>query len=350
MSALPQGPRIVVFGAGAVGATIGGWLTPHHPKTWLVDLPAVAQALNDKGLTLYCSDTPAQREHVKVQATGDLKSIPRPDVVLLCTKTYSLDKVCPVIKSAWGDDILVVGFQNGVDNQKVLPQYFKRTAYGIVAYNAWIDAPGVVGFQKKGPLVMGTPDNSWNAELEELADLMSRGVETVVTEELTDAAHSKMVVNLANSLTTLIGHKIRPLSDDALFQKLLTNLTAEGVGILRAAGYHEVRLGGMPSWLLMRAAAKLPRCLTKRAFDKNVKKMVMSSMAQDILQRGGKDSELESLNGYFIKLADRYGVNAPFNRAVYRLCREGFAQPGFQPLDVKEVWRQVQAQLKQSSS
>ena len=346
MSTLRKDPNIVIFGAGAVGATIGGWIAPHHSKTWFVDLPAVADGLNANGLTLYCSDTPEQRDHVSVRAAGDLKAVPRPDVVLLCTKTYSMDKVCPVIRDAWGADMLVVGFQNGVDNQAILPQYFKRAAYGIVAYNAWIDAPGVVGFQKKGPLIMGTPDNSLGAELRELAAIMGRGVETQVTSQLSDAAHSKMVVNLTNSLTTLVGHKIRPISDEGIFQKLLTNLTAEGVGIVKAAGYHEVRLGGMPSWMLMRAAARLPRCLTKRAFDKNVKKMVMSSMAQDILQRGGKDSELETLNGYFIKLADKHGVRAPFNRTVYRLCREKFAQPGFQPLDVKDVWAEVQGQLK----
>ena len=66
------GVSIVVFGAGAVGATIGGWLTPHHPGTWLVDLPAVAQALTDKWFNpLLCSDDAVSGEAAREgAATG----------------------------------------------------------------------------------------------------------------------------------------------------------------------------------------------------------------------------------------------------------------------------------------
>jgi len=73
--------------------------------------------------------------------------------------------------------------------------------------------------------------------------------------------------------------------------------------------------------------------------------MVVSSMAQDIIQRGGSDSELESINGYTLELADAHGVDAPYNRTVYELCREKFARPEFQPMDVEEVWKEVSKRL-----
>jgi ketopantoate reductase len=184
-------------------------------------------------------------------------------------------------------------------------------------------------------------------ECRDLAALLSKGVETIHTEKFLDAAYSKMVVNLTNSLTTLIAHRFRPLSDPKIFQRLLTNLTYEGTQILKAAGHKEVRIGGMPPWRLMWAAAKLPQFLTRRTFEKNVKKMVVSSMAQDILQRGGKDSELDTLNGEFLRLADRHGVRAPYNRAVYRLCTERFARAGgFEPMDVTEVYREVEREAR----
>jgi len=34
----------------------------------------------------------------------------------------------------------------------------------------------------------------------------------------------------------------------------------------------------------------------------------------------------------------------PINRAIVRLCRQHFADPNFQPLDVRAVWREVQAE------
>ncbi len=48
----------------------------------------------------------------------------------------------------------------------------------------------------------------------------------------------------------------------------------------------------------------------------------MSSMSQDIIQRGGTDSELESLTGYILRLARRNRVKAPYNEAVYELGKE----------------------------
>ena len=32
---------------------VGGWLAEHHDATWLLDMPAIADVLNQRGLTLY---------------------------------------------------------------------------------------------------------------------------------------------------------------------------------------------------------------------------------------------------------------------------------------------------------
>jgi 2-dehydropantoate 2-reductase len=337
-------PNVLVFGAGAVGATVGGWLAEKYPKVWLLDLPPLVEKLNRDGLTLYLGGEKQLASKIKVQAASDLSQVPAPDVLIVAVKTYSLDKVCTLLKEKLGDTPLVLALQNGVENQTILPKYFSKVIYGVVSYNGWIDEPGVVGYQKKGPLVLGTPDGSLADEARALANLLSRGVETVTTDRFSDAAYSKMVINLVNSLQALIGHPIQPITNRALFQKVLTHLTWEGVQIVKAAGHRECRLGGMPSWALMWAAANLPPFLTKGAFEKNVKKMVISSMAQDVLQRGGADSELDTLNGHFIKLADQYRLKAPYNRAVYSLCKEHFGK-GLPPLGIEAVWDAVRGRL-----
>ena len=163
---------------------------------------------------------------------SDLAQAPPPDVVIVAVKTYSLDKVGALLKEKLGDAPLILALQNGVDNQTILPKYFSKVVYGVVSYNAWIDEPGVVGYQKRGPLVLGTPDGGHGDEARALAALLSRGVETVVTDHFQDAAYSKMVINLTNSLQALIGHPLRPIGDRALFQRVLTNLTWEGVQIV----------------------------------------------------------------------------------------------------------------------
>jgi 2-dehydropantoate 2-reductase len=339
---MKESPNVLVFGAGPVGATVGGWLTESYPNVWLLDQPPIAEALASKGLTLYLGGDKAHARKVSVRAVTRLADAPPADIVVIAVKTYSLDKVASLIREALGDAMVVVALQNGVDNQDILPKHFAKVVYGVVAYNAWTDEPGVVGYQKKGPLVLGTPDGRLFEETKWVAGILGRGVETVATERFQDAAWSKMIINLTNSLQALIGHPLRPIGHRGLFQTVLTNLTAEGVMIVKAAGHRECRLGGMPPWWLMRAAATLPQPLTRRAFDKNVEKMVMSSMAQDVLRRGGADSELESLNGRFIRMADEHRLAVPFNRTIYRLCKERFGKAGFEPMPIEDVWAEVQ--------
>lgn len=337
--------KVVFFGSGVIGGSVGGWIASQYDHVRFLDQGKVAETLKSKGITLYHGDEPDRRETVAVKVIDDLDAARDADVIVIGVKNYSLEAVAGLIRDKTGDRPVIVGMQNGVVNQEILPKYFSKVIYCIVSYNAWMDELCTIGYQKKGPLYLGTLDNTLQKEMKAIARVFNLGVETHVTEHLGDAAHCKLVLNLTNSLTTLIGYKYRELSDRALFQKLLTNLTWEGVRVIRAAGYRESKLGGMPPWILIMAGAKLPRIISKGIFEKNVKKMVLSSMAQDIIQRGGSESELESINGYLLTLADRYGVDAPYNRAVYELCTKEFGRETFEPLAMEEVWEAVKEKL-----
>ncbi len=338
-------PKIVMFGSGAVGGSVGAWVASNYEHVYFLDQGEIADTIKSKGITHYKGDEKDKKETVSVKVIDDLNHVPDADVIVIGVKNYSLDAVAKMIKDKVGDKPIIVAMQNGVENQEILPKYFSKVIYCIVSYNAWMDEPVVIGYQKKGPLVFGTLNNELQAEMKEIAGIFGKGVETVITPHVKDAAHSKMIINLTNSLTTLIGHPQKEISSLPLFQKLLSNLTYEGVQIVKAAGYKECKLGGMPPWAVITASAKLPRRLTRGIFKKNVDKMVMSSMAQDILQRKGSESELESLNGYFLKLADEHGLKVPYNRAIYALCKDEFGKPDFVPMDVKEVWKKVKKML-----
>ncbi len=338
--------KMAFFGTGAVGASVGGWVAPFHRETYFIDQGKIADALKTGGITLYQGDKKDKTmTTVPVKVMEDLSGLKFMDVIVIGVKNYSLEAIARLIKANAKEDVIIVSMANGIDNQQILPKYFSRVIYCIVSYNAWMDQPVTVGYQKKGPLVLGTPDNSLRTEVNTIADIFNQGVETVITGHLQDAVHSKIVVNLTNSLTTLVGHGFKEISDLDTFQRLLTNTLYEGVRIVKAAGYKECKLGGMPPWSLLTAGAMLPRPLTRPLFKKNVAKMVMSSMSQDIIQRGGTSSELDSLTGYILKLARQNKVHAPYNETIYELGKERFNKPGFIAMDVKEVWAEVQKKL-----
>lgn len=335
-------PTILLIGAGAVGSTIAAWVAPYCERFYVLDQPAVLATLQARGVRATPQHDDARAATVRVHTIAQLGDIPAPDYVLLCVKNYSLEGLAQAIVAHYGDHPVVVGLQNGLVNQTILPKYFSKVIYGVVCYNAWLDAPGIAGYQKRGPLVFGTPDNRLQTEMRALAAVFNQGVDTVVTDHLMDAAISKLIINLTNSFTTLVGFTFQPISDEALFQQILSNLTYEGVQIAKAAGHRECKLGGMPGWHLITLSALAPQWLTRGLFKKNVRKMVVSSMAQDVLQSRRGDNELETINGHLLRLAESHGVDAPYNRAIYQLCREAFAQDGFQPLDVREAWRRMQ--------
>ncbi len=337
--------KIVFFGSGVVGQTIGGWLAPHHDNLYFLDQGETAKTLKKKGITSYQQGEKDKKTHVDVKVIDDIKEAKDADVIAIGVKNYSLDAVSKIIKDAVGDNAIIMGMQNGVINQKILPEYFSKVIFCIVGYNGWFDEPGVVGYQKKGPLVFGTIKNDLQNEMDHIADIFNKGVETVVVDHLQDAAYSKLIINLTNSLTTIIGHGFKPVSDQGLFQKLLSNLLLEGVHIAKAAGYNECKIGGMPSWGKIWMGAKLPQFITRGMFNQNAKKMVVSSMSQDIIQRGSHDSELENINGHFIKLADQYNIQAPYIKTIYELCKREFVRDTFTPLDVKDVWADVSKAL-----
>ncbi|MCB1152620.1 ketopantoate reductase family protein [bacterium] len=341
MAPAPAGEPILIVGAGAIGATVGAWIASFHDEVSFVARGATADAIRENGLRVYPG---SQRDRYvafrpPVYTADD--QWPRAAVVIVTVKNYSLDDVCRRIVDKLGNEAIVVGLQNGVVNQRILPEYFRRSIFGIVGYNAWVDAPGVVGYQRQGPIYFGAIDPAMRSECRELADYFARGFDAYFTDRVQDAAYNKIVLNLTNSLTALVGFGYRPIDDPATAQRLLSAVLDEGIDVLRAAGVRQVRMKSLPSWGLLRASARLPQWLTGPIFRRQLKKMNISSMAQDVIGHHRPDTELETINGELLALADRHGIDAPINRALFDLCREKFAQTDFQPMTVSHVSRRL---------
>ena len=339
----PQDLKIVIVGAGAIGGSLAAWTAQHHPDTFLLARGPSAETIATHGLTLYHVSQPDLAESVPVTVIRDLAEVPDADVVILATKLYNLEPAARQVKTALGDRPLVVSLQNGIRAQHILPEYFSRVAYGVVAYNAWLDAPGLIGFQRKGPVVLGTLDNSLLDEQQALSAVLSQGLEVRLTRSIRDATCCKLALNMTNSVTTLLGLDMQKVSDLDLYQNILAGAIYEAVQVIRAAGVREQDLSPLPNWKTLWAAAKLPHILTRRTYRSNLRHMNLSSMAQDVYLRKSAVTELDDLNGEILRMASLHRVNVPINRAIFRLCQQHFTDPAFQPLDVRDVWREIKS-------
>jgi 2-dehydropantoate 2-reductase len=329
-------PKILFIGPGAIGASLAAWVAETYPAVFVMGHGASQAALR-QGITTYAFEEPeTTRRTVRPAVVDRPGEVADADIVVLAVKNYDLAAVARQVREALGDRPIIVSPANGIDNQRILPEFFSKVIYGVVGYNARRDEPVVVGYRHKGPLVIGTPDNSLQQELRLAQSILARGCRTEITDRLQDAVHSKIVINLTNALDALIGRGARPLSKLAVYQQLLTQTLWEGVQVVRAAGYREHRIAGMPPFALLHFVAALPGFLTRPLFERRVGAMRMSSMTQDVVLRGAEHTELESITGYIVRLAAEHDVAVPYNRAIYRLGREKF-RPGFEPLSPEEV-------------
>ncbi len=327
---------IIIHGAGSIGSTIGGWLTPKYHNVFLTARGEHARIMKERGLTLLETDkTP---EAVNVKLINSLSEAPNAAVVVLSVKNYDLEEAAQAIFSELGNKPTIVALQNGVANQKLLPKYFSSVIYGVVGYSAMITKPGTVEYQSRGPVYLGTIDNRSEYPIEEICRTFNLGFQAEITSRLQDTVRCKIVLNLTNALFTLVGLNYSEISSYDKLASMASKLVNEGVQVIQAAGCKEYPFTNYPSWRTLRLGLKLPSFMRASVLKRSVKHALLNSMGQDVLLKRRKETELEFLNKYILDMAASAGMEVPCNRALYDLCKNLFDQEDFQPLTIEEVW------------
>ncbi len=339
-----NGLNIVIYGIGGIGATLGGWLTQKYDNVYLLARGKNAKVLKSNGLILYNGEN-KNPEPISVHVIEDLNELDNIDVVVITVKNYDLEAVAKDISEKLRDIPIIVGLQNGFENQRILPKYFTKIVYAVVVQSGWWEEPGKYGTIGKGHLTLGTPENENLKITEKITKILNLGIPTKTTQQFQDAAHSKLIINLSNATFTLISSELK--DDDAIFKlwNIFLNVYLEGVEVVKAAGYIEYELKGLPSWNVMELGRNLDKAMAIKNFGRNLKYSWFNSMAQDMIHRKKNRSEIESLTGYLVKLADSLNIKIPYNRVIYELCKQQFEKKPYQPLQVETVWEEIKKNL-----
>jgi 2-dehydropantoate 2-reductase len=239
---------VVVFGTGAIGATVGGWLVEAGVPVTFVARPGTTERLNQEGLRLYLHGHTDELRTVTVAAVSDIAEIQRADWLVLAVKNYDLEAAAREIRAKLKGEPTVIALQNGIENQTVLPKYFARVVYGVMRYNAWRDAANEFGYERRGPILLGVIDPTLVGDRDRAVQLFSAACECRAEERIADAAQCKMVLNLTNSISALVGFGLRDIEDYKAFSQSASRVMYEGMQILRRAGVREVSMGGGATW------------------------------------------------------------------------------------------------------
>ncbi len=319
--------RVIVYGAGGVGGTIGAQLHQAGRRVVLIARGRHLATLRAQGLRY---ETPSADLTLDVPVVGHPSEIhfADDDVVLLAMKSQHTAAALEDLRAAAGDGVPVVCAQNGVANERMALRRFSRV-YGMVVYlYAEHTEPGCIryyGSPGDGVLDLGRFPDGIDASATALAAALAEaGFGSRATPGIMRFKFAKLLTNLGNGVDAL-----SPRGEVA--REIRGRLKAEGRACFHAAGI---------DWA---GNDEVRRRLEGRMSPGRIRgeKRAGGSSRQSVLRKTG-DIEADYLNGEIVQLGRLHGVPTPANAVVQRmandLARRGGA-PGSVPIG--EVARQI---------
>jgi 2-dehydropantoate 2-reductase len=307
--------RYIVYGAGAIGGTVGALLRRAGREVTLIARGAHLEAMQRDGLVLEAPDGDMTVELPAVGSPAEAE-IGAGDVVLLTMKTQDTAAALDELAAVCDPDLAVVCAQNGVENERLALRRFANVYAMYVFSPAEHVEPGVARIysnKPRGVLDLGRVPRGADERARKIAeDLRAAGYESRALEEPMRWKYSKLLDNLGNSLQALCGADADVTElDDRAREEALRCYQAAGIeyaspeeraertGVLSLQEVHGEGHRGGSSW--------------------------------QSLVRGTGSIEATYLNGEIALLGRLHGVPTPVNETLaglaLRAAREG-AQPG----------------------
>jgi len=296
--------KILVMGAGAVGAYFGARLQRAGEQVVFCARGEHLRVLKDHGLTFasYQGDF-----SIAVIATTDPREFAPYDLILFCVKSYDTATAAHSLDGCLNSGGTILTVQNGVENETLLVEVFGKDNVmgGNARVGAELVAPGRVVHRTGGLIEFGELDGRDTARAQRLAELFRRaGIFGELTMRLPTIRWEKLLWNAAfNTVSTLAQRKVGDLIDDADGVTLLRALMQEIAAVARAEG---VALGEA------QVDAQITRSRTSL-------REVRPSTLQD--SERGKPLEYEALCGAVIRAARRHQIATPYMDTVYALMK-----------------------------
>jgi 2-dehydropantoate 2-reductase len=324
----PPPGRLLVMGAGLVGAFVGGRLQSAGVPVDFVGRAHRLFALRRGGLKL--SDLNGRHDDLPADALALHERIPpglQPALVLLCVKSGATADAARELAAALPAGTPVLSLQNGIGNAALAQA--QAPALRLL--------PGMVGFNVAdlgdGRLHRGTDGGlaaQDDAVLRRWQPAFAKaGLPLSLHPELRAVQRGKLLLNLNNPVNALSGLPLRAQLLDRDWRRCSAALVAEALDMLAAAGIAPARVGGAPP-RLMPAVLRLPTPLFRAAAARllRIDAQARSSMADDLGR--GRPTEIDALCGEVVRLAAALGREAPANArmlALVRAAEAGAAAP-----------------------
>jgi 2-dehydropantoate 2-reductase len=309
--------KCAILGAGAIGTLVAAQLSRiDEVELLLCSRREQALALAAIGLRLETESMPTSIPSSRWTVVEFGETLPSDwaaatDVVILCSKTNASEELSAVAARLLSSEGFTISLQNGISNENILAGYCgsNRTLGALTTHGATRLEPGVTRWAGRGEIVIGNCGGNLTAESPLVAELLTH-LEAVElnprwSENIVVELWLKLLLNCAiNPLAAICGCNNGELLESAELheQSVATMLEAAKVG--RMVG---IDLPGDESLI-----EQLNIVLASTAEND-------CSMLQDI--RRGAITEIDSINGEVLKIAEHAGLACPLNSQLVALVK-----------------------------
>lgn len=307
----------VIYGAGAIGGTIGVRLQQQGYLVTLIARGEHGQAIRKRGLTLIDAQTSVTLPVPTVEHPREIEIWDKEMVVLMCMKSQHTEAALVDLSQYAPLATPVVCVQNGVANEAITQRYFPNVYGTVVNLPAMHLEPGeVVTFAQghDGILDIGAYPLGSDQLCEQFAhELSASGFSVRADQNIMRWKYAKLLMNLGNVMQA----GFAPGVD---FSGVVKEARREAHACYEAAGIDCADRDAVAARRDGLEIAQVP----------GVERVAGSSWQS--LSRGTGNIETEYLNGEICLLGRRYHVPTPINERCVRMARAllaGTAQRSF---------------------
>jgi 2-dehydropantoate 2-reductase len=230
-----SGP-LLIWGAGAIGGTIGAYLVRAGEDVVLVDSAADhVAAMQSRGLAI---EGPIEQFTIPVPAFTPETIVGRFARILLCVKAHHTEAATRALLPHLAEDGYVASFQNGL-NEFVIGALTgpERVVGAFINFGADYLEPGRILYGGRGACVIGELDGRRTARIGALhRALLAFEPEAIVTEDILGYLWGKLGYGALLFATAVTDDSIADVLDDPAHRSVLVAVAREAMQVAAARG------------------------------------------------------------------------------------------------------------------
>jgi len=308
--------KIAVIGAGAIGNLVAGYLKLKGQDVFLIGRNDTVGVIKEKGLQIS-----GVRRNFNISIDVSERLSRDSDLVILATKTQDVEAAIKENLS-FVEGAAILTTQNGIQAENIVAKYISKenVISSIVMFGATYLEPGKVVHNFEGNWIMGRMFGENDGHITKVSEVLNKAFPTVVAENIQGMKYLKIFVNANNCIPAILGRSMQEAFSDIDISRISIAIWQEGLDIISPSGIDLVSLPDFPLERLIKLTS-MPITEAARIFSGIMTNLSKEPLYGSILQsiKRGKPSEIDYINGEFVRLAKDNNLASPLNKKLVKM-------------------------------